>query len=149
MSESETLYQVLYIRNGEEMFSYAEPYEDAKKRANQMEDSGLEVLSVMSQQGSTEYINQKMRRAQGNMSRMVATLEDFRKTHRDEGAKADDTQSDLSQTLDRAARVQRTKLADRRISVDYALRLREGTEDTRTADELVKDAETILKFLEG
>lgn len=162
MSESETLYQVLHIKNGEEMFTYAEPYDDAKKTARQMQDSGLEVLSIMTQQGMTEYLNQKMRRAQGGLAKMDRAVEDFKegggrvfpvqefqKAHRDVDAEVEDSlEVDDELSEDYLANI--SSPGNRLQAVDFALRLRAGmVVDPRTADELVADATTILKFLEG
>jgi hypothetical protein len=125
----EKLYQILYVQEGKERFSYAEPYDVAKKHADQLQNAGREVLSIMTRTAAQDYLRQatRYRDVDHELSDSVVTPE------------APETAPDHNR-----ARVQL-----RHIAVELALEMRGGTADDRTAGELVADSETILKFLEG
>jgi hypothetical protein len=195
---SEELYQVLYVKDGDETLTDAEPYEDAQARAEKMDKDGYHVLSVMTVDGAKRHMAEQARRAEESGKSPFFPIQQYLKANRDVEAEVDDsletgdedwcvqymrlgenrrrntrpmTRKDaysLAKTLEESGylgvmvvrategekkavldREKTRRSADRRLAVDYALRMYEGEGDSRNAEELVKDATTILEFLES
>jgi hypothetical protein len=136
---TEPQYQVLYVKDGEETLTEPEDNKSAQTSAQHLDSQGYHVLSVMTVVGAKRYMAEKARRAEESGKSPFFPIRQYQKANRDVEAEVDDSLETGHQRTRRSA--------DRRLAVDYALRL--DVRKSRTAEELVADARTILEFLEG
>jgi hypothetical protein len=138
-------YQVLYLKDGKEVLTEPESNLEATKRAKRMVEDGYQVGSVMDVLSAAAYMHAKYGEAEVDGQSPFFPIEQYKKASRDVDAEVDDSLV----TAIAAEEPSRERVQTRHLAVELALEMYGNTADSRTAEELVADAQTILDFLEG
>jgi hypothetical protein len=149
--ENSVLYRVKYKERGTPGFNYTKPMSQqaaTDRRDLMCATLGDDVIESIEIEAVDPVESPK---AEGQASSFPVQ---FLRASLDRDKEVDDSletteQKDLPRILEAGAKIQLHDRAQRRIAVDYALRMRERNDDCRTSDELVADAQTILDFLNG
>jgi hypothetical protein len=138
MSDDEK-YQVLYLKDGKEVLSSPMSNKAAQAHARSLDGSVMDVPSAAA------YMRAKYGETEVDGQSPFFPIEQYKKASRDVDAEVDDSLV----TAIAAEEPSRERVQTRHLAVELALEMYGNTADSRTAEELVADAQTILDFLEG
>jgi hypothetical protein len=155
---SEELYQVLYVKEGEEVLTEPESNTEVTKRAKRMDEDGYQVLAVMTQEGARNHMAKKAMAAEKDGKSPFFPVQQYQKAMRDVEPEVDDSLDMPVRATSKAAPVApvatdpqepNERFLRRHTAVELALAMFNNANNNRSARELVDDAKTILEFLEN
>jgi hypothetical protein len=147
---SELMSRVLYLKDGEEMLNDPAPYKEAEEQAQNLERMGYQVLAIMDADKAEAY----RRRTDALDEGVTFPIEEYKTIHRNVLAEVADSMEpedqDVCMTAAKAPETLAYERHHRRCTaMDFALRMYQNVDDSRSSAEVVDDAQVILNFLEG